>query len=213
MERAGARGGKTGVFGPPAARRGNFGAGGAAAGNAASHLAIALPLRDKGGLTSLLRQLYHPASPDYRHFLRFGGVHRAFGPTEADYEAVKAFAVSNGLTVKATHSNRVVLDVSGAVPDIERAFQVTLRIYPDPQESRGFDAPDAEPSLVLSVPVMSVAGLDNHMTPRPGPSHATPWADSSQSEAASGLGLGRPLHRKRFPRRWTVPGVLLKGVG
>ncbi len=174
-------------------------------------LAIALPLRDKGGLTSLLRQLYDPASPDYRHFLTSAEFTARFGPTEADYEAVKAFAVSNGLTVKATHSNRVVLDVSGAVPDIERAFQVTLRTYRHPQESREFYAPNAEPSLELSVPVMSVAGLDNYMTPRP-LLHATPWANSVNPRPQAGSASGGLYIGNDF-RAAYVPGVLLKGAG
>jgi len=68
-----------------------------------------------------------------------------FGPTEQDYQAIINFAQASGLTVTATHPNRVVLDVEGTVADIERAFQVTLRVYQHPQEARTFYAPDLEP--------------------------------------------------------------------
>jgi subtilase family serine protease len=34
------------------------------------NLAIGLPLRNREGLTNLLRQLYDPASANFRHFLK-----------------------------------------------------------------------------------------------------------------------------------------------
>src|SRR5579871_2912393 len=33
------------------------------------NFSIVLPLRDEAGLTALLKRIYDPASPDYRHFL------------------------------------------------------------------------------------------------------------------------------------------------
>ncbi len=60
-----------------------------------------------------------------------------------------------------TAANRLVLDVSGAVSDIERAFQVTMQVYQHPTERRTFYAPNVEPSLDPSVPVQGVEGLNN----------------------------------------------------
>ena len=89
-----------------------------------------------------------------------------FGPTEKDYQAVMDFAKSNGLAVTATHPNRVVLDVEGAVADIERAFQVTLRTYRHPTEARDFFAPDTEPSVPANLSVVTVEGLSDYSLPR-----------------------------------------------
>src|SRR5476651_1271856 len=36
------------------------------------HLAIGLPLRDQAGLDQLLKQIYDPASANYRHYLTPG---------------------------------------------------------------------------------------------------------------------------------------------
>ena len=65
------------------------------------------------------------------------------------------------------YSNRVVLDVQGSVADIEKAFHVTMRTYPHPNEARTFYAPDVEPSLAVGVSVLHIEGLDNYALPHP----------------------------------------------
>ena len=130
-------------------------------------LAIGLPLRNREALTNLLEQIYDPASPNFHHYLTSEQFTKMFGPTEQDYEAIVAFAKANGLTVSATHPNRVLLDVNGTVADIEKALHVNLRVYQHPKEARTFYAPDAEPSLDLAVPVLHISGLDNYALPRP----------------------------------------------
>jgi len=60
-----------------------------------------------------------------------------------------------------------VLDVSGAVGDIERALHVKFQVYQHPTENRTFFAPDTEPSLDLTTPILGISGLDNYAPPRP----------------------------------------------
>ena len=95
------------------------------------------------------------------------GIHRRFGPTEQDYEAVIKFAETNGLPVDRHHPNRLVLDVEGSVSNIEQAFQVTLRTYRHPTEARDFFAPDTEPSVPANLPVTDMRGLSDYGLPRP----------------------------------------------
>ncbi|MGO9002025.1 MAG: protease pro-enzyme activation domain-containing protein, partial [Limisphaerales bacterium] len=104
------------------------------------HLAIGLPLRNQAALTDLIQQLYDPASPNYHQYLTPEQFTEQFGPTERDYQKVIAFAKRNGLTVTGTSANRVLLDVSGSVADIEKAFQVTMLTYRHPTEARDFFA-------------------------------------------------------------------------
>src|SRR5208337_1775956 len=73
-------------------------------------LSIGLPLRNPAALDALLQQLYDPASPQYHQFLTPAQFTAQFGPTESDYQAVAAFALSNHLAVVRTHSNRALLD-------------------------------------------------------------------------------------------------------
>src|SRR5579883_1080253 len=97
-------------------------------------LAIVLPLRNEQELTALLQQIYDPTSFMYRQFLSVEEFTARFGPTAEDYDAVVKYMHQYGMTVTATHPNRVVLDVNGTVPQIEKAFNVTLNLYRDPRD-------------------------------------------------------------------------------
>jgi xanthomonalisin len=130
-------------------------------------LAIGLPLRNQDKLSGLLKQLYDPASRNFHEFLTPQEFTARFGPTAQDYDAVKQFAASNGLSVSGTYSNRVVLDVRGPVSAVEQAFHITLRTYPHPTEARDFYAPDTEPSVPVNVPVNDLLGLSDYARPRP----------------------------------------------
>ncbi len=176
-------------------------------------LAIGLPLHNREGLTNLLRQLYDPASGAYRQYLTPEQFTQAFGPTESEYEAVRAFAKANALEVTGTHPNRMLVDVAGAVADAERAFQVKLRVYPHPSDARTFFAPDAEPSVDKGLRVLRISGLDNYTLPHPqlrrrpaGPvSGATPLNGSAPG--GSGAFFGNDF------RNAYVPNLSLTGTG
>ncbi len=178
-------------------------------------LAIGLPPRDPQGLKQLLKELYDPASPNFRKYLTPAQFTERFGPSQADYEAVSAFAKAHHLTVTATHSNRVILDVEGTAADIEAAFHLRLRTYQHPTEARQFYAPDAEPSLDLATPILHISGLDNYALPRPNlvkkpVGLAAPAAANSNSNSGSGPSgtLGGGDFRAAY-----VPGTALTGAG
>ncbi len=101
---------------------------------------------NQAGMERLLQQISDPASPNYRHYLTPAQFSEQFGPSVEDYQRVLDFARTNGLTVIATYSNRMVLNVSGEVPDIEKAFRVTMQVYQHPTESRTFYSCNVEPN-------------------------------------------------------------------
>jgi len=172
------------------------------------NLAIGLPLRNREALTNLLQQLYDPASPNYHHYLTPEEFTAQFGPTEQDYQAVINFARASGFTVTGTHPNRMLLDVSGKVADIERAFHVTLRTYRHPTEDREFFAPDTEPSVDASVPILHVQGMNNYILPHPMLHKMT----ASSVQPAGGSGPGGGYMGSDF-RNAYVPGSTLNGAG
>src|ERR1035438_9355878 len=94
--------------------------------NAILILAIGLPLPAPADLDALLAQIADPASPDYQQYLTPDQFTDRFGPTVDDYQALMDFAQANGLTVTSTHPNRTILDVSGSVADIEKAFHIKI---------------------------------------------------------------------------------------
>ena len=174
-------------------------------------LAIGLPLRNPETLTNLLQQIYDPASPLFRRYLTPQDFTKQFGPSEEDYQALMSWAKANGLSATAKHPNRVLLDVSGSVADIEKALRVTMRVYPHPTEARTFYAPDAEPSLDLSVPVLRIGGLDNYTLPFPKYHKAS---DNQQTQAEPMAGSGPQGNYMGYDFRSAyVPGASLTGSG
>jgi hypothetical protein len=175
------------------------------------HLAIALPLRNQDVLSNLLQELYDPASPNYHHYLMPDQFTEQFGPTAADYEAVIAFAKANGLPVEAIHPNRVLLDVSGTVAEVQRALHITVRTYRHPTENRTFFAPDTAPTLDLAAPILGISGLNNYSLPRPY-FKAKPLISGAKAVANLGSGLGGTFQGKDF-RAAYLPGTTLDGSG
>ena len=174
-------------------------------------LVISLPLRNQQDLTNLLQELYDPASPKYHQFLTPAQFAEQFGPTEADYQAVAAWADARGLKVRETHSNRTLLHVKGSVGDIERALNVSLHLYQHPTESRNFYAPDTDPTLDLSVPVLSISGLDNYQIPKP-LSIAKPLSQVPNAKANAGSGPFGTYMGYDF-RDAYIPGTSMTGAG
>jgi subtilase family serine protease len=135
----------------------------------ASHLQleIALPMRNQDALDARLNRIYDPASPEYRHYLSVAEFTERFSPTAHDYVTAAAFFQSSGLNVTAISANRYLIEVDGSVAAIEKVFHIRLHYYRHPTEQRSFIAPDREPTLDLSVPVLHVTGLDNFELPYP----------------------------------------------
>ena len=174
-------------------------------------LAIGLPLHDKDVLTNLVNQIYDPSSANFHRFLTPEQIAHRFGPTEAEYQAVIQFAETNGLTVFAKHDNRLVLDVLGRVADIEKALHVTLRTYQHPTEARQFFAPDMEPSVDASLPIVNISGLENYSLAHPN-LRVGPAAGNNTTGTANGTGPSNNYRGTDF-RNAYAPGVALTGAG
>jgi subtilase family serine protease len=126
------------------------------------NVAMTLKLRNQAQLNDLLQSLYDPSSSNYRKFITLAQFTEQFGPTAADYEAVVNFATTHGLTVmKADAPNRLVVEVSGPVANIETAFHVNMQVYQHPTEDRTYFAPDVEPSVDAGLAISGVSGLNN----------------------------------------------------
>jgi hypothetical protein len=171
-------------------------------------LAIGLPLRNQAELTHLIGRISDPASPYYRQYLSPDLFAARFGPADKDYERVRKFAQSQGLSIRGTHPNRMLLDVEGSAAAIESAFNLRLNLYRHPRESRTFFAPDREPSVDPSLPVLHINGLDNYQRPKPQlVSLATNWP-----RGQGGTGPNDSYRGYDF-RNLYLPGVAAIGAG
>jgi hypothetical protein len=171
-------------------------------------LAIGLPLHDPKGLDNFLAQLYDPGSPAFHHFLTPAEFTARFGPTEAEYEAVKSFARSNGLIITATHGSRLLLDVRGPVSTVQPAFHIALRTYHHPTEARDFFAPDAEPRVDATLPIADVSGLESYTRPYPRLHRSAAATAPNSGSAPNGYSYLGSDFRSAY-----VPGTTLDGSG
>ncbi|HTX40507.1 MAG TPA: protease pro-enzyme activation domain-containing protein, partial [Acidobacteriaceae bacterium] len=156
--------------------------------NQSLRLVLTLPLRNQTQLDDLLQDLYNPDSPSYHQFLTVDQFTAQFGPTENDYDTVIAFAQSYGLTVVATSRNRLNVDISGTVAQIDAAFHINLRTYQHPTENRIFYAPDREPTVDLPFQLWHISGLDNYSIPHPAGLTRRPASSGEKSGATTGSG-------------------------
>lgn len=171
-------------------------------------LNIALPLRNEVELDDLLKAIYDPDSPLFHQFLSVEEFTERFGPSEEDYAAVIRFAQQNGLTVTGTFTNRMVVNVTGSVSDIERAFQVTMASYQHPTEQRTFYAPDREPSPAIDVAIWHISGLDNFSIPHPvSLQHDSQVRGNTTGSGPSGYFLGSDMRTAYYG------GTSLSGSG
>ncbi|MFZ3341847.1 MAG: S53 family serine peptidase [Terriglobales bacterium] len=131
------------------------------------HLDIVLPLRDRAGLQSFLRQQYDPASPFYQQFLTPQEINERFGPSQEEWDALVAFAKASGFEIVGGTRDSRDLWLTGTVANIQNAFSVTLGVYQDPAEDRTFYSPDREPTVDLPFQLWHITGLDNNSRPHP----------------------------------------------
>lgn len=173
------------------------------------NLSIGLPLRNAQELDRLISGLTNPASQNYREYLTPQQFAARFGPTEHDYQVVIDFTLTNGLTVSATHPNRIILDVTGPVQAIETAFHVNMIVWND--RLRGsFFAPDRDPSVDVDVPILDIAGLDNYKISKPMDLTSKPF--TATDFTGTGSGLDGLLIGNDF-RAAYAPDVKLTGAG
>ncbi|HXC65206.1 MAG TPA: protease pro-enzyme activation domain-containing protein, partial [bacterium] len=156
-------------------------------------LTLGLQPRDPDGMAQRLRDVYDPHSPLYRHYLKPDQIAEAFGPSQADYQAVLDFAAAHGWTVTRAHRSRLLLSVRARAKDVQAALHLGLRRYARAEGGEYF-APDQEPSLDRALPLRHISGLDNLGQPRrrtqtrPLPGPLRPRPRGAQTAAWAGTG-------------------------
>lgn len=174
------------------------------------NLSITLPLRNKQQLQTLIQQLHDPSSPRYKKYLTVQQFTEQFGPTEADYNKVIAYAKSKGMTVTRTHANRLLVNVSAPVSVINQTFAVKMKQYQHPTENRKFFAPDVEPTIEPSLPILDIQGFSNYHMPH----NMLKKADSSHGAQSDTTGSGPSGEFLGSDMRAAyAPNVSLDGTG
>ena len=176
-------------------------------------LVIGLRARNTEARTQLLHDLYDPASPQFHQYLDPSKYAARFGPTDADYQTVLAFAKANHLSVVSTVPDRKLLHVRASAAAIEHAFKLTLQNYNHPTEHRVFFAPDREPSVDVRLPISHISGLDSYQRPHRAPNIANGRKLPPPRRRIDAAGSGSGQYTGRDFRTAYAPGITLTGEG
>jgi len=131
-------------------------------------LAVSLSLRNKPALDEFIQRIYNPADPLYGQYLTVAAFIEGYAPTQADYDLVKSYLTTQGLTVKHDAVNRLIIDASGPSAAVEKAFGVTLEKY-QAADGRIFHAITSDPVIPAQIAsnICAVAGLNTNALIKP----------------------------------------------
>jgi kumamolisin len=134
--------------------------------NATLTIVVGLKLHNEAEFAALLNRLYDGTSADYHRWIRPSEFLARFSPSQSDVDAVRQHLESHGLTVKRVSDNRVLVQATGTVAQIEEAFAVNINVYKLGTETHYSN--DRNPSVPSSLKdvVQSVTGLSSLETMR-----------------------------------------------
>ena len=90
---------------------------------------LALPSSDPAGLAAFIEHISAPSDPLFHQYLSPEQFAQRFGGNDADYTAIKNWALANGLTVSQESVGRINLTVRGQVSQLQRIFKTQLNTY------------------------------------------------------------------------------------
>lgn len=124
-------------------------------------LSIALNLRNRDKLNTLLSAQNDPTSTLYHRYLTPQEFTDFFGPTTDTVNQVVSYLNSQGLKVGSVSSNNTLINASGSVATVEKAFGTSISDYT--LNGRSVYAPASEPSVPASLAgvILNISGLDN----------------------------------------------------
>jgi subtilase family serine protease len=166
---------------------------GRAPAGAAMSVSVVLPLRNQSELTAFLSRLYAPSDPIYGQYLTPEEFNTRFAPSQADVDAVSAFASEHGLTVASVSDNHTVVKLSGTASSIENAFSVHIYNLTT-SDGRLVHTADSKPTIPAAIAsrVVGLIGLDNLAKPRALGRRAPAAATVGLSESPSDLWVSGP---------------------
>jgi len=125
-------------------------------------LSINLPLQNTAQLGDYLQRLSNPSDSLYHHYLTGAQFDAQYGPTQADYDQVKSWAASEGLTITREYSSRTVLNVKGSVAAVQSAFGVKIAdfVLPNGSVVYSHDRAPQVPQHIGAI-ISGVLGLTN----------------------------------------------------
>lgn len=135
---------------------------------------VGLKLHNEAEFADLLDRLYDSNSPDFHRWITPEDFLSKFSPSQSDVDTVRQHLESHGLTIERISDNRVLVQATGRVSQIEEAFAININVYKLRAETHfSNDRNPSVPSTLRDV-VESVTGLTSLETMRHGPNFEEP---------------------------------------
>lgn len=128
------------------------------------NITVGFKMKDQSGFDTLLKSLYDPSSPNYKHFLTNQEITDRYGPTQEGYDAVISYMESYGFTTTMKFPNRLIADFQGTRSQAEQTFHISIDDYK--QGDRIFYANDTDPGVPSNIaPFILSVNLNNLTIP------------------------------------------------
>jgi pseudomonalisin len=121
-------------------------------------ISVALPLRNKAALDRVVQQ---QATPGSRARLTAAQVNSEFGPTAATIGAVEGYLSSEGFTSVVAEPNGLLVDATGTVGEVERAFDTSIGLFSLNGQTVYANTAGASVPSSLAGDVVAVLGLSD----------------------------------------------------
>ncbi len=134
---------------------------------APTSLTVVLKRSDPAGFERLLLDVYDPASPRFRKFLTAQQIADTFGPSQSDFDIVRAYFAQHGFSIVEESANRMTLIVAASRATIENTLLVSIDDYTI--GDRTFFANGSDPQLPAEVAarIQAIIGLSDLARPQP----------------------------------------------
>jgi subtilase family serine protease len=134
---------------------------------------------NQAGLDDLAKDLYDPASPKFRQFLKPAQIAEQFAPTAAEASTVRQFLEAHDLKIVRVGPHNFFVRAQGTVAQVEAAFQVRLNSYE--VMGKSVRANDRDPYIDSEAAplVKAVYGLDSATYERPFMARPTSFPSAS----------------------------------
>lgn len=124
-------------------------------------VSIWLQPHNRAALNALVRDLYDPASHNYRQWLKTSDIVAQFAPTAEESKVVQEFFASKNLAVVSVDPNNFYVRARGTIAAIENAFHVKLNDYQVGEQTLRANASDPAIDGPAAALVQAVSGLDS----------------------------------------------------
>jgi Pro-kumamolisin, activation domain/FG-GAP-like repeat len=124
-------------------------------------LQLRRPAEQEQALDALITELHDPQSPNYQRWLTPSEIGAQFGPAQSDIQAISNWLQQQGFTINSVYANRMVIDYSGTVAQVQTAFHTEIHNFNVNGVTRFANTSDPSIPAALAPAVVGVASLND----------------------------------------------------